>query len=180
MIPQIKKILFAVDFTENSAYAFFYAIDLAQKQQASICLLHVLEPLPHLTRAYGGQHLGPSFYEYQENTNVERMKKLLEIFCQKIDDRSGGQCLQLVNKILVRVGDPMNEILETADEEECDVIVVGNHGKGFLKRSFLGSVSQSVLTRSKKPVFIIPMPSESSVAKDIIRGIDGGGVGVGI
>jgi nucleotide-binding universal stress UspA family protein len=54
----------------------------------------------------------------------------------------------------------VEEILKVVDEEGCDVIVLGTHGKGFLEQTFLGSVSSSVLLRTRKPVFIIPLPSE--------------------
>lgn len=45
MIPQIKKILYATDLSENSSYAFFYAIDLAQRHDAKIVILHAIEPI---------------------------------------------------------------------------------------------------------------------------------------
>jgi nucleotide-binding universal stress UspA family protein len=48
-----------------------------------------------------------------------------------------------------------------ADEEGCDVIVLGTHGKGILKQTLLGSVSGSVITRTRKPLFLIPLPSEN-------------------
>jgi nucleotide-binding universal stress UspA family protein len=59
-------------------------------------------------------------------------------------------------------GDPVEEILKAVDEEGCDVIVLGTHGKGFLEQTFLGSVSSSVLLRTRKPVFVIPLPSEDA------------------
>jgi nucleotide-binding universal stress UspA family protein len=74
----------------------------------------------------------------------------------------GSPCLELVSKILVPQGYPVEEILETAQEENCDVIVLGTHGKGFLKQAFLGSVAVKVLERTRKPVFIIPLPSEKT------------------
>ena len=49
MIPQIKKILYSTDLSKNSAYAFYYAVDLAQKKGATIVILHAIEPVP----AYG-------------------------------------------------------------------------------------------------------------------------------
>jgi nucleotide-binding universal stress UspA family protein len=52
--------------------------------------------------------------------------------------------------------------LNIADEEHCDAIVLGTHGKGFLAHTFLGSVSSAVLHRTRKPVFIIPLPSEKT------------------
>ena len=168
MLAQIKKILVAIDFTENSAYAFLHAINLAQRYDAKIFILHVIEPLPRMARTYAGPTVEASFYKEKEAADVERIKKTLDVFCKKIDEHTDGRCVELVSGILVRVGHPMNEILEAADEKECEVIVVGSHGKGFLKRSFLGSVSQSVLARSRKPVLVVPMPRESSLTKKIV------------
>jgi nucleotide-binding universal stress UspA family protein len=54
----------------------------------------------------------------------------------------------------------VEEILKAVDEEACDVIVLGTHSKGFLQQTFLGSVSSSVLFRTRKPVFVVPLPSE--------------------
>ena len=62
--------------------------------------------------------------------------------------------------VFVPMGHPVEAILNAADEEGCDVIILGSHGKGFVKQTFLGSVSRGVLERSRKPVFIIPLPFE--------------------
>ena len=45
---------------------------------------------------------------------------------------------------------------------DCDAIVMGNHGKGIISQTFLGSVSKQVLRRTRKPVFIIPLPKNGS------------------
>ena len=74
----------------------------------------------------------------------------------------GSSCSELVSKVLVPLGNPVEEILETANEEGCDVIVLGTHGKGFLKQTFFGSTAVKVLERTRKPVFIIPLPSEKA------------------
>lgn len=93
------------------------------------------------------------------------MKKLLQQFCQNIESQIGPPCANLVSEIIVREGYPGEEILNTADSKECDLIVLGTHGKGWLKQTFLGSVASSVLQRTRKPVYIIPLPSEKSSFK---------------
>ena len=98
----------------------------------------------------------------EQEANVEHIKEHLRGFCKKAEDQMGPPCVELVSQILVPLGHPVEEILRVADEEECDVIVLGTHGKGFLKQTFLGSVAASVLERSRKPVFIIPLPSEKT------------------
>ncbi|MBM3302653.1 MAG: universal stress protein, partial [Deltaproteobacteria bacterium] len=68
------------------------------------------------------------------------------------------ETLNRVAAILVVDGYPAEQILLMADELDCDVIIMGTHGKGLLGHTFLGSVSEKVLHRTRKPIFIIPIP----------------------
>ena len=54
MIIQIKKILYGTDLSKNSAYAFFYAVDMAKKHNASIIILHTIEPIRPYLYTEGG------------------------------------------------------------------------------------------------------------------------------
>jgi len=78
----------------------------------------------------------------------------------------GASCPELVAKVCVPLGHPVEAILEAAHEEGCDAIVLGTHGKGFLKQTFLGSTAAKVLGRTRKQVFVIPLPHETA---DIYR-----------
>mgnify|MGYP005835753193 CR=1 FL=1 len=160
MIPKIKKILYATDLSKNSSYAFLYAIDMAKKHDAEIIILHALEPIPAYAEIYGP--MTDEFKKRQHEELTESMKKYLQGFCEKTETQVGSPCVELVSKILVKVGHPPEAILNAADEESCDAIVVGTHGKGFLSHAFLGSVSKAVLHRTRKPVLIIPLPSEKA------------------
>jgi nucleotide-binding universal stress UspA family protein len=162
MIPQIKKILYATDLSKNSAYAFYFAVDLAKKYAAEIILLNVIEPIP--VRTYGSQT--DKLHHGQQEISLEVIRNRLQRFCEKVEEKSSLACVALVSKILVQTGYPVEEILKAANEERCDLIVLGNHGKGFLQQTFLGSVSRSVLDRTRKPVFIIPLPSEKTSVWD--------------
>lgn len=159
MIPQIRKILYATDLSENSAYAFLYATDIAQRHGAKIVILHAIEPLPPIVRFYGSLEEETGYYRHEKTADTELIKKRIQDFCQKVDKEIRA-CVELVSNILVPVGHPVEEILNAAKEEECEVIILGSHGKGFLKQTFLGSVSRSVLDRTRKPVFIIPLPEK--------------------
>ena len=160
MIPQIKKILYATDLSKNSAYAFYYAIDLAQRREAKIIILHVVEALRPMIRFHSTKQEELHYYEAEKSADLELIKKRLEDICRKVDQQTGTSCVQLVSNKLVRVGHPVEEILRAAEEEQCDLFILGTHGKGFLKQTFLGSVSRMVLDRARKPVFVIPLPSE--------------------
>jgi nucleotide-binding universal stress UspA family protein len=160
MIPQFKKILYATDLSRNSSYAFLYAIDMAKKHDAKIVILHVIEPIPAYAEVYVG--MTDEIRKKQHEEIIESMKKHLQGFCKKAESQIGPPCVELVSKILVPLGHPPEEILNAADEEGCEAIVIGTHGKGFLAHTFLGSVSSAVLHRTRKPVFIIPLPSEKT------------------
>ena len=161
MIPQIKKILYTTDLSKNAVYAFRYAVDLAEKNGARIIILHAIEPIPpsvkHLVNVYVDESKWEEKVKYEQEATIERIKKRLEEFCQR-EAKETPQCVSLVSSILVRPGHPVEEILLATEEESCDLIVLGTHGKGFLKQTFLGSVARSVLDRTRKPVFIVPLP----------------------
>jgi nucleotide-binding universal stress UspA family protein len=158
MIPQIKRILYATDLSKNSAYAFYYAVDIAQKRNAQIVIVHVVMPVPAYARFYAQLDEKAEQAKYEEI--MAEIQKRLKNFCEKVDAKVGTPCLELVSNILVRVGHPVEEILQAAEQEGCDMILLGSHGKGFLTQTFLGSVSRSVLDRTRRPVFIIPLPPE--------------------
>lgn len=163
MIPEIKKILYATDLSKNSAYAFFYAADMAKRHDARIVILHSVEPGHSLS--YAGsmvEGLAKSARREEHDKDLEEIKRGLEEFCKKAEPHAGHACVELVSKILVLLGHPVEEILKIADEESCDAIVLGTHGKGFLRQTFLGSVAVKVLERTRKPVFIIPLPFEKT------------------
>ena len=166
MIPKIKKILYATDLSKNSSYAFLYAVDMARKNDAKIVVLHSVEPLPNIHYAYAEAGLDERQLEegmkQEREAELNEIKKRIEAFCERMGAYMGSSCLDLIAKILITVGYPVEEILETANEEDCDVIVLGTHGKGFLKQAFLGNVAVKVLERARKPVFIIPLPSEKT------------------
>ncbi len=160
MIPHIKKILYATDLSKNSSYAFLYAADLARQHDAKIVIVHAIEPIPAYADVYTG--ITVEIKQKQQEETVEEMRKHLRTFCQKAEAQIGPPCVDLVSKILVPRGHVPEMILNAADDESCDVIVLGTHGKGFLAHAFLGSVSSAVLNRTRKPVFIIPLPSEKT------------------
>lgn len=162
MIPEIKTILYATDLSKNSSYAFLYAVDMAKRHKAGIVILHSVSPVRYL---YSEEMSGRIFEMLENGKKAEQemdlgeIKQYLRKFCEKAESQIGSPCVELVSKILVPIGHPVEEILNAADKESCDAIVLGTHGKGFLKHTFLGSVAAAVLARTRKPVLVIPLPS---------------------
>ncbi len=161
MIPDIKKILYATDLSDNSAYALCYAIDSAIKHDAGIFILHVFELITTTNRfaleLYLDGEIRKKKYNEKVIKTIDRIRKRLKILCDKEFDGE-IKYADRVESIEVREGFPADEILKKADELNCDAIVMGTHGKGLISHAFLGSTSKRVLGRTRKPVLIIPLP----------------------
>jgi len=165
MIPKINKILYGTDLSKNSVYAFFYAVDMAKMHNASIVILHTVQPISQsfsVEEGMGIEDVLRKTKRQEQEMDIEEIKKRLQELGKRTEAQIGFPCVQLVSKIRVPAGHPVEEILKAADDEGCDVIVLGTHGKGFLRQTFLGSVARSVLERTRKPVFIVPLPFEKN------------------
>jgi nucleotide-binding universal stress UspA family protein len=161
MIPEIKKILYATDLSDNSAYAFRYAVNSAKHHNARIIILHVVEKLTPFTHALVDGYLDEKQRKYLLDEKIgyaiDRIGKRLQLFCDR-ELKDDPECVDMVESIEVVEGYPAEEILKKADELHCDAIIMGTHGKGVITHTFLGSVAERVLRRVRKPVFIIPLP----------------------
>jgi nucleotide-binding universal stress UspA family protein len=175
MIPKIKKILYATDLRENSAYAFRYAINSAVHHDAWIHILHVMEYriLSFPTSGLEGKTIVSDeklLLERLEKYDMERKKrskediqKRLEVFCRQ--ELEGNQdLLRHIGAIEITEGDAAEQILKMTEGLKPDLLVMGTHGKGWLAHAFLGSVAESVLHRAKIPVVIIPIPGRKDPA----------------
>jgi nucleotide-binding universal stress UspA family protein len=161
MLPNYKNILYATDLTPNSEYAFKHAIMMTRRSQAKIHLLHVVPEIDAGFRSYVSAVMGDgkleSFEAQHEEEARNGLKKRLETFAQKeLEDHP--EDLKNIAGIEVVHGHAVSEILLAADRLNADVIVMGTHGKGTRGLTFLGSVAEKVLHKSRKPVFVIPIP----------------------
>ena len=163
MIPKIKKVLYATDLSENSAYAFRYAVNSARHHDAKIHILHVLEEINRtiLWEYYEREKL-QQIREKGKEELKGRIHKRLESFCKR-ELMEEPECRDMVASVEVVEGDPAAEILHKAEELGVDLVVMGTHGKGRIAHAFLGSVAEKILHRINVPVLTIPIPKETDI-----------------
>jgi nucleotide-binding universal stress UspA family protein len=149
MIPDIKKILYTTDLSETSNFAFSYAAGLANRYDASIVILHVLKDLSH-----SSEELVTNKLEI-----VDKIRQRLEDFCEQTRSEMSG-CPFLVRNIIVKVGNPVDEIVQEAASEVYDMVIMGAHGHGAIAGTVMGSVSRRVLRRCQKPVLVVRLPEK--------------------
>lgn len=165
MLPAIKNILYATDLSKNSAFAFRYAMILADSLDARITILYILPmfdsamEVPIITQMGVDQY--HKLMEERSGETIEKIKKRLREFTRReVKDTQKHE--ERVSSILVHEGDAVDEILKTAERLKSDIIIMGAHGKGILSHTFLGTVPDKVLRRSRIPVLVVPIPKDAT------------------
>jgi nucleotide-binding universal stress UspA family protein len=160
-IPEIKKILYATDLSENARYAFGYAMSLANRYGAGITILHVLEDVSPFADSLVINVIGEQKWGELRNANeqkvIDTIKERLANFCEEVS-RDLPECPFITDEIIVKVGNPSEEILKQVGKRDFDMVVMGAHGQGFIEDAIMGSVSRRLVRRCKKPVLVIRIP----------------------
>ncbi len=144
-----KKILVALDGSEPSNNALSFAIELASTWSAELLILSVMPPESKLFYASSGTPL-INVEEYLESLRKVYLKVLKDAE-KKVEE---GHPEINVSTVL-RKGHVSSEIIDAADSEEVDLIVMGSRGLSGIKSWFLGSTSKNVVEHCKKPIFIV-------------------------
>ena len=160
MIPEINKILYTTDLSKNARYAFSYAASLANRYGAGITILHVLEDIPSsdsLVINIIGEKKWNELRKTNEQKVLETIRERLEKFCADVSAELPS-CPFITDEIIVKIGNPVDEILLQAETSDCDMVVMGAHGHGIIADAMMGSTSRRVLRRCKKPVLVVRLP----------------------
>jgi nucleotide-binding universal stress UspA family protein len=140
--PAIRTILIAVDFHVHAIEALRCGLALAEGWGAAVRVLHVYSP----PWARAGYIAPPA------ELTSDVVRRLERKLAADVSLYHGGQGDV---RSVVRVGDPVLEILRYAGESEADLVVVGTHGRDILGRLLLGSVAEAVIRRAPCPVLTL-------------------------
>ena len=143
-MAEIKKILCAVDFSEVSSKVADYAQTLAKSLGASVKVLYVA---PSLSQ-YVGFHVPPTSIETFVGEILTGAEKSMEVFVQE-------NFTEVEAEPKVVTGYASDEILNFAQEEQVDLIIMGTHGRKGIDRILFGSVAEKVVKSAKIPVLTI-------------------------
>jgi len=132
-IHHLSRILFCVDFSENSERALEYAMFVTTEYDGELTLLHVLE-----------EGDSPAKTEEAMATATEQLDKLIP--------QERRQTLKI--KTAVRVGSPYRQIVQFALETQIELIVMGVRGRGALDLAVFGSTTYRVIQLGSCPVLV--------------------------
>ena len=156
-IYMYKKILLPTDGSENSKRANKHALWIADKSDANIVIMYVIEPhFPELATGLPLSTLPTPNEQFYEEIRNEG-KQIIENFKQDLEDvQCKGICKNTNLKTIIIEGKPSNEIVNVLNKENIDLVVMGASGRHGLDRFVIGSVTERVVRNAKKPVMVIP------------------------
>jgi universal stress protein A len=143
----MKKILVCTDFSDSSYRALNFAIDIAEKFDASITILNVVYP-PTSDAPVDVEYPVP----WIENFSAD-WKKFNEQALLKLVKKTKDSKPKLLISHLIREGQPAPQIIEVS--KDFDAIVVGQKGR-TMPDSLIGSISGKVAAFARRPVMVVP------------------------
>lgn len=141
-----KKILVPTDGSSQAAIAANTAAQLAKSQGAQVIGVYVIDPFPYIGIG-DASAVGLQAYLTEAKAAASQALDAVGKVCAAEGVTFAGDTIE---RNVVYEG-----ILETADAEGCDLVVMGSHGRQGIKALILGSVAQKVLTHAKVPVLIV-------------------------
>ena len=140
-VGRFQTVILATDLSPTSEAATTAALDLASSIGARLLAVSVVDP--GSLRVPGGRYLA----------RVDQVRAERERFAQELVTR--GRTMGVVVDFLVWEGDPGEAIIDAAQAEGADMIVVGSHGRGAVGRFLIGSVSDHVVRNASCPVLVV-------------------------
>ena len=133
-LVNLRKILFATDFSEHSERGLDYALSLAQEYNAELTLLHVLEDIPAS--------------EDLASATRDAMRRLEEL----VPSEPRNWC---AIQAKVRLGRPYQEIIQLSLEAQTDLVILGVRGRHAVGLTLFGSTSHRVIQLGPCPVLAV-------------------------
>ncbi len=145
-----KKILVPSDLSEQSMPGVRQAVEWAKLCNAELVMLNVR---PEFMSKDEMVLLRVSSYEFlkDERDTAVAAKKILE---EELVRAGGGE---IKHQVLLREGDPVHEILETAEKTGCDLIVITTTGRTGLLEHLRGSDAEHLVKETEIPILVLPV-----------------------
>jgi nucleotide-binding universal stress UspA family protein len=165
MTEAITRILVPIDFSAHSDRALRYATTLADRLNATVEVLHVVED-PFVSGAWSPEAVAPNIPELLADLVAAARGKLEDLKAAALDK---GVRLKTTVLTTVVSGRPADSITDYARTERFDLIVMGTHGRTGLSHALLGSVAERVVRTAPCPVLTVrdatlPAPEKEPAA----------------
>ena len=144
----VKNILYTTDFSDYSKFALPYAIEMAERFNAKLHCLYVVEPI-NTPVDFGWAQV--NYVELAENHEQHARESLTSIMDDEIPDKLEKNC-EVVH------GRAFKAIIDYSKEHDIDMIVMATHGLSGLSHILFGSTTEKVVRKSACPVLTVRHP----------------------
>jgi len=144
-----RNIVIATDGSENTQKAISYGIEIAKLSGAIVHALYVID-----TSSYSTIPMDAGWEEMYEILRKEGEKAIFNV-------KERGEAAGVEVREVLWEGHPSTEIINFAEKNDIDLIVMGTLGKTGLDRFLLGSVAEKVVRNSKVPVLVVRSVEQS-------------------
>ena len=138
------RVLVPIDGSEQAWTALEYV--LRERPEDDIVVLHVINPMEGI---YATDAMGGDYWEGWYDNAQGRADSLFEE-AREVADGAGVEI-----RTVEETGQPSKTIVEYAEENGVDHVVIGSHGRSGVSRILLGSVAESVIRRASVPVTVV-------------------------
>lgn len=143
----MKNLLIAIDFKENFQDLIDQGIQIAEKFNSKIWLLHIAAPDPDFV----GYGVGPQYIRDSKAEEMRKEHRMLQEATAKV------QTLGIQAEGLLIQGPTVETILEEAVKLKIDLIVIGRRDHGFFYKAIIGDTSSDVISDSDFPILVVPI-----------------------
>ena len=144
-----RNIVIATDGSENTLRAISYGIEIAKLSGATVHAFYVVD-----TSSFSTIPVDAGWEEMYEILRKEGEKAVFDV-------KERGEAAGVEVREVLWEGHPSTEIINFAENNDIDLIVMGTLGKTGLNRFLLGSVAEKVVRNSKVPVLIVRSEEQS-------------------
>lgn len=143
----MKNLLIAIDFKENFQNLIDQGIQIAEKFNSKIWLLHIAAPDPDFV----GYGVGPQYIRDSKAEEMRKEHRMLQDATAKI------RTMGIQAEGLLIQGPTVETILEEAVKLKIDLIVIGRRDHGFFYKAIIGDTSSDVISDSNIPILVVPI-----------------------
>lgn len=141
-----KRILVPTDGSEITAKAIHTAVGLARVHGAEVHALSVKEPFPYSAISEMQPTPPQEFFDAQDRVANQRVQAVVNACAE-----AGVPCQAFTLEAL----HAWEAIIDHADTQQCDLLVMASHGRRGVSALLLGSETQKVLTHTSIPVLVV-------------------------
>ncbi len=142
-----KRILFCTDFSENADFAFGFAVEQARRLEG--CMLYLLHVVPEPEAQFWRTYLN-EVDDVESKGREDMDRKIQESYRSRLPEG-------IEMRVEIRPGTDYDQILEFAEEQKVDLLIMGRQGRSSLGKVLFGNVTEKVVRKARCPVLVIPL-----------------------